>query len=386
MAKHYIFLILLVVVITAGNALNTQCDLSDNAIANDLVGEKAQAPKICFPNGDNKNQRCFYLLVPDCAKENANVQLVVDLHDKGSCPLTQSRTSGWRDYALSECFVVAYPLGITDESVADEPCFTVPGGKQVLSSNGMSLGSAPPCCCTRDGRYISESETNDVNFFRKVMANAIRESANRNIEVNTTTVGLSGYGNGATAALGFTALHSDVVACVTSFAGSLVTQFAQDYNPVPVFTVLNSGYAYVDEELPANDTIPEGKSDYYLPSPARTDGFFSIANHCENATSKTNQVKDSLTGKSGTVTAGKFDGCDAPINFLQPPFAAYKSRNATDAWPVNRVVDSTALAMYFCKNKESIHSAYSSDLLADSSAVSRSWFVATSLAVIFALW
>jgi poly(3-hydroxybutyrate) depolymerase len=358
--KNYVYRIILGLVVAASmsQALNTECEIHELAIANDLAGEEASAPKICFPN-TNGVERCFYLLVPDCAADTDNVQLIIDLHDKGSCPLNQSRISGWKEFALSDCFLVAWPLGITDESVADDPCFTVPGGIEVLNGNGLSLGTAPDCCCTKEGKYIAASTTDDLSFLRKLLTSAIHEAAMRNVAVNTTSIEFTGLGNGATAALGFTALNSDIVACVSSFSGTLVTPLPENYNPVPVFTVLDTMRVNEDQELAADVTTPVGSEPYLLPSPSRTDGFFSTANGCTGGTSKSNQAVDEVTGVAGIVAAGRFEVCEAPVNFLKPPFAAYKTRTATDAWPVNRVVDTTALAMFFCKDKQSPNSANS---------------------------
>ena len=114
---------------------------------------------------------------------------------------------------------------------------------------------------------------------------------------------------------------------------------------------------------------------YLLPSASRTDNIFAKANGCNAAerTSNSNQVVDSVTGATGFNTGGKYNGCDATVNFLRPPFAAYKSRSATtdidadaDAAPVNRVVDSTLLAMYFCKDKQAPLPAYTEDYVASS--------------------
>jgi poly(3-hydroxybutyrate) depolymerase len=374
--------------IVVAQPLNTQCDISESAIEKGLKQDQAEAsaPKYCFshPSGGNSEnsdiaERCFYLLIPDCAAEKENVQLVVDLHDKGSCPLQQSRQSGWKEYALSECFVVAWPLGITDERFADEPCFTVPGGLEVFNGNGLSLGSTPDCCCTKDGKYLSESTTNDVSFLRTVLATAIHQANKHGISVNPYTVEITGYGNGATAALGFAALNSDIVACASSFSGSLVTPFPENYKAVPVFTVLDNDIINEDQMLTSDATMYEGtdEGNLLLPSASRTDNIFAEANGCNTTerTSNSNQVVDSVTGATGLNTGGRYHGCDAPVNFLRPPFADYKSRSAsthTDAdavaAPVNRVVDSTLLAMYFCKDKKAPLPAYTEDSLVASSA------------------
>ena len=251
--------------VVVAQPLNKQCDISESAIEKDLRQDQAEASarKYCFSHatsiGNSENsdipERCFYLLLPDCAAEKEDVKLVVDLHDKGSCPLQQSRQSGWKEYALSECFVVAWPLGITDETVADESCFTVPGGLEVFNGNGLSLGSAPDCCCTKDGKYLSESTTNDVSFLRTILGTAIHQANNQGIYVNPMTVEITGYGNGATAALGFAALNSDIVACVSSFSGSLVTPFPENYKAVPLFTVLDTGIINEDQVLTGSTII-----------------------------------------------------------------------------------------------------------------------------------
>jgi poly(3-hydroxybutyrate) depolymerase len=357
------------VLANSNDNLNTDCDLSNKAIENDLQDDQdASVPKVCF-SVDGGVERCFYLMVPDCARDNPSaVSLIVDFHDRGSCPLIQSQTSGWREFALSDCFVVAWPLGTTDSSIADEPCFTVPGGISTVNSFGMSLGSPPDCCCTKGGKLIPYTATNDLAFIKTLISKAMDEAKDRNVAINSTSVHLTGYGNGATAALGYAALYSSEVACVSSFSGTMVTSFPSDYTPLPLFTVLDSGASYADQELPPDATVPTGTQNYFMPSASRTDAFFASVNNCGNSTSKSNEAVDQETSISGIVVGGKFEDCDAPVNFLIPPFAAYKARSATESWPVNRVVDTTLLAMYFCKDKVSPESAYHNDVAVQSSA------------------
>ncbi|CAB9499995.1 expressed unknown protein [Seminavis robusta] len=350
-----------------GRSLNTDCSIDDAALQNDLLeDQEASVSKVCFPV--RGAERCFFLLLPECAKEKSNVPLVVDLHDTGSCPLAQSRISGWKEYALSECFAVSWPLGTTDPNVADEPCFTVPGGMDVLNSHGRTVGVAPDCCCKKGGQLIPETDTNDIEFLHDVINKAIDEAWYRNVAINATKVQLSGYGNGATAAMGFTAIHSDIVSCLSPFAGPMVTAIPEDYTPVPVFSVLDSGRSHQDQELDSSTELMLSPGDvaYILPSPSRVDEVFSEANHCVGeSTSRSNTATDKLTQVEGVVTSGKFGDCKAPVNFLKPPFAAYKSRISTDddtdttsTAAKNRVVDTTIIAYMFCKDRHSVDTDY----------------------------
>ena len=81
--SRYLHLLLAALPVCSGT-LNTDCNLDDDAILRELPDDHpAKVPKVCFDIGlgTGRIERCFYLLLPECAKESDNVHLVVDLHD-----------------------------------------------------------------------------------------------------------------------------------------------------------------------------------------------------------------------------------------------------------------------------------------------------------------
>ncbi|MGD9210985.1 MAG: PHB depolymerase family esterase [Desulfobacteraceae bacterium] len=58
--------------------------------------------------------RTYSLLVPTCYQEDESIPLVIDIHGLGSDGLTQSVTSGFKELAEDECFIVAWPDGVDD--------------------------------------------------------------------------------------------------------------------------------------------------------------------------------------------------------------------------------------------------------------------------------
>lgn len=104
-------------------------------------------------------------------------------------------------------------------------------GEPVLGTN---------CCCSRnDGtEFLTYDETRDLEFLHTALvgvANFFDDNDVDGITIDKTRIYMAGHSNGCVASMAMAAQASDLVAAVCCHAGSLFTQFAEDYTPVPVW-------------------------------------------------------------------------------------------------------------------------------------------------------
>jgi poly(3-hydroxybutyrate) depolymerase len=248
------------------------CDVGPDALTN-MFGIPINRTCIDVPyNGDNDNdmtimERCYYTFVPDsCATTDTKLPLVMDVHGWSGCPLYSAIYTGWLEKAIEECFVVIWPTG-TVGTIGTTSCFNLPGflRKQQATNNDndddisnntdsdsdidnndvITTITTPPCCCydeDEDEISIPGEEPNDSLFLRMAIESVIDSFANENgmatgVSIDTSRIYMAGHSNGCMASLTMAALHSDLVAAVCCHAGTLITPYPTEYNPVPTFMV-----------------------------------------------------------------------------------------------------------------------------------------------------
>jgi poly(3-hydroxybutyrate) depolymerase len=217
---------------------NTPCNVGPDAmtINNAPNTEGLPIPQFCIKNPvTNGKPRCYYLFVPKCA--SGKVPLVVNMQDSESCPVWGSYYDRWIQTAVSHCFAVAFPVGVTDPEVSDNTCMTFAGGRSVDDG----LFTTNDCCCRKDGRSLESSETLDMIFIRNVVqdigfekrVDALSSISNGNAELDGTRIYMTGHSNGCIAALAMGALYSNLVAAVACHSAGSVGDFPSYYDPVP---------------------------------------------------------------------------------------------------------------------------------------------------------
>jgi len=232
------------------------------------VGAKAEdCPAIegveytCIESTEFTGKRCFYTYIPDCAGQDS--PLVFDVHGHRSCPLYSAYYTGWVEKSDENCFVLVMPEGITDTDIADDRCFSFPGG---LEANGKTSYG---CCCTKGFATV---DTGDDSFFRQVAAITARDipmkTANK-VSIDTKKIYMAGHSNGCIASIAMATLHSDMVAAVGCHAGTVLTPFPDSYAPTPMFLV----HGTADVEVPYNG------DEFFFGLPAAFD-LISKANGC----------------------------------------------------------------------------------------------------------
>jgi poly(3-hydroxybutyrate) depolymerase len=217
--------------------MNTFCDVGPDALTQRLhtMTNGTPVPQFCIPNpvSQNRAPRCYYLFVPPCA--SGRVPLVMNSHGSDTCPLWAISYDRWVETALRHCFVLVYPLGVTELAVADYPCMTFSGGRDV---NGIF--STQTCCCYKNGRSLKPTETLDVEVLQKIVQDIIWEKRVDKLSNNTTQVDekriyMAGHSNGCIAALTMAAYHSDFVAAVGCHAAGSFVNLPTYYEPVPTW-------------------------------------------------------------------------------------------------------------------------------------------------------
>lgn len=193
----------------------------------------AEVPQFCVEVAGSS--RCFYIMVPEGTI--GEVPLVFDIHGIGSCPLISIGYTGWFQLAQANKFVVVWPLGVTDAAIADQTCFSVPGGLVISNI------TAPDCCCRHESdplSFVDPDITMDADFLRMAIEQVIATvgpATEGDVSIDPKKVFMAGHSNGCFASLAMAAMHSDLVTGVACHAGKLVTPFAEDYTPVPTFMV-----------------------------------------------------------------------------------------------------------------------------------------------------
>ena len=193
----------------------------------------AEVPQFCVEVAGSS--RCFYIMVPEGTI--GEVPLVFDIHGIGSCPLISIGYTGWFQLAQANKFVVVWPLGVTDAAIADQTCFSVPGGLVISNI------TAPDCCCRHESdplSFVDPDITMDADFLRMAIEQVIATvgpATEGGVSIDPKKVFMAGHSNGCIASLAMAAMHSDLVTGVACHAGKSVTPFAEDYTPVPTFMV-----------------------------------------------------------------------------------------------------------------------------------------------------
>lgn len=226
----------------AGNTIegtNTFCDTGPEAMTASLgyLSGGRPIPQYCVTNPvDGGQKRCYYLFVPECA--TGPVPLMMDMHGGSSCPLWSTFFDGWLQLASKKCFALFYPLGVTDIEVADWPCFTVPGGRDV-----QGLFTTNDCCCYKDNRRLASTDTQDLTAIHRMVQDIVFQKRVEALSVNNTSIAsvdttriyMSGHSNGCLGSLGMGSFFSDMVASVCCHSSGGFSKFPPNYEPIPTW-------------------------------------------------------------------------------------------------------------------------------------------------------
>ena len=334
---------------------NTPCDVGPDSMTKTYAPftEGLPIPQFCLKNpiADGK-PRCYYLFVPKCA--SGMVPLVVNMHSTQSCPLWTSFHDLWIQTAVSHCFAVAFPVGVTDPEVADNPCMTFPGGRSV--SGGMFTTN--DCCCFKGDRALEPSETLDMIFIRNVVQDISSEKRvdelsrmlSGTAQLDGTRIYMTGHSNGCAAALAMGALYSNLVAAVACHSGGSFADFPSYYDPVPTFLVQGmkddvNWYQFASDTARTVATVHDCKTE--------------TATLVHNGTGVEHAFQDCKSDASVKLLLLNESGNLPFLNAFESSVGASRTR-----------IDTTKMAWEFCSNysKSEIPKA----LLYASSAVDRS--------------
>eukprot|EP00980_Cylindrotheca_fusiformis_P005389 scaffold1147_cov126-Cylindrotheca_fusiformis.AAC.7 len=277
------------------------------------------AEQRCIKSPDFEGERCFYYIIPDCAGKDS--PLVYDIHGYGNCPAYHVTYSNWHETAQENCFVLVYPIGLSDLDVVQGPCWSLPGGLQLEDGGQTSLG----CCCVKGTEQVSRFE--EGPFLRQIAAVLSRdlpEQTSDKVSIDTKRIYLAGHSNGCIAALSIVTQYSDMVAAVGCHSGSAVTAFPDTYDPRPIGMVhgvddIIIGY---NESIPLFATTPGYNISVPLFSGLASHDIFAEMNGCttSNESTLSNGGKSTVTKldstnctNNATVTIYAVEGVNHPV-------------------------------------------------------------------------
>lgn len=204
-----------------------------------------------------------------------------------------------------------------------------------------------PCCCVNFATAY-DTETIDPLFVKMAIDTTVESlGTDGDLSIDTDRIYLTGHSNGCMLSLAVAALYSETITAVACFAGTLVTPFPDDYNPVPIFTV----HGLEDTTVPY-----DGNTMLTLPGVGRV-GFFS-----QNQTMSYLTEQNGCTGEEvmdledGGEVVGKIykkTNCenDASLEFVALEgvgHVPFPSKNG----PIGETrVDTTSMAWDFIKSR-----------------------------------
>mmetsp|Transcript_37420 Transcript_37420/g.90830 ORF Transcript_37420/g.90830 Transcript_37420/m.90830 type:complete len:401 (+) Transcript_37420:128-1330(+) len=260
------------------------CDNSESGLA--VYGAK----RTCIESTEFEGKRCFFTYIPDCAGEDS--PLVFDLHGWGSCPLFSAFYTGWRQLAQQNCFVLIWPLGTTDPTVADLTCWGNRGG--LLNQDGSKFSG--PCCCSKGAIPVF---TDPGAFLRQAAAVAVRDipkETSNSTTIDSKRIYMAGHSNGCMTSISMAATHSDMVAAVGCHSGRATTLFPEDYSATPMAFIHGTSDRIVAYEGAA---FQFGAQEY-----------LSIVSQTNGCTASTETRTEAYAGTSNIVTEYRSSSCN----------------------------------------------------------------------------
>ena len=335
---------------------NTNCDVGASAMNNLLPG--VDIPRSCIEF--NGRVRCFYTFVPECA--SGDTPLVFDMHPFMMCPSEYAVYSGWLQLAQKECFVVVWPIGLTDPEDSTSLCWATPAGNAGVDPTAPNK-ETQSCCCINGAAEdpknpVDPEEVGDLEFVREIgsiVVNDVSKSTSAQVEINTRRIYMTGHSNGCYLSFGMSMRHSDFIAGTACMAGLWVTPPAIDYLPVPMWSVIGS----LDVVAPPSGY--DSKDTGYIPSYSTAFNNLMALNGCTGTKEVEIPVPDMNTffakGKLETLTA---TGCnnDATVEFLtlstagHTPYLGVPEYLPLPPFAASTTVDTTRLAWDFLSSFE----------------------------------
>lgn len=347
-----------------------RCDFSPDALTK-AYGKSV--PRTCidvpFDNGVTTGvmERCYYTYVPDNEScSDREVPLVFDIHGLTDCPLMVGNYSGWRQKAERDCFVVVWPSGFVDEGFEfAASCWNNRGYAQSydFGTEGGNNVTTTPCCCVDEEGSTDHEEPHDPLFLKMAIDNVVESfdtasettdetNGEKLLTIDTDRIYIAGHSNGCITGLAMAALYSDTIAAVCCHAGTIVTPFALDYSPVPIWLV----HGEQDPTIPYNGQVlgelppPIGKIGLWGNPQVRD--YISNKNECTEEYGET-----AVSDENGVVHGTLFKGtnCKQSIEVVvlteagHFPYDSSEFDHGPQPYGGSRTtIDTTELAWEFC--------------------------------------
>lgn len=222
-----------------------------------------------YKAGDNHDQlelqsrmRKFIVYVPSALEAATRVPLVLDFHGNGGSGMQEESSSGWKQKADKEGFVVAYPDGV---------------------GNGWNVGN----CC---GEALM-SNSDDVGF-----AKAIVKQVSASACIDAKRVYATGLSNGAGLAHRIACEAADVFAAIAAASADLVTDPCKPARPISELSVRG-----LSDTLVAYAGGNTGSTGWYSPGAKGTLDLWKKIDNCTGMLQMPQQYCEGYTGCEGGV-------------------------------------------------------------------------------------
>lgn len=214
----------------------------------DVDAPAVRCPQTTYAAGDNRESlmhdgraRRFSVYVPASLLTEEPAPLIVDFHGNGSSGAGEARSSGWKEKADEEGFVVAFPDGV---------------------GNGWNVGN----CC---GQALDQN-IDDVGFARAVV-----ETVSEGICIDPKRVYAAGMSNGGGLTHRLACEAADVFAAVAATSADLVTDPCTPSRPISELSVRGQS-----DRLVAYEGGNTGSTGWYSPGAKGTLELWRDINGC----------------------------------------------------------------------------------------------------------
>ena len=159
-------------------------------------------------------ERCWEKHVPENLDPGVPVPLIVDVHGYSSTSSTHMDLSGFNEIANTEGAIIVYPNGVPGKNLPTDP-------------DENQAWNAGWCCA-----HASRDNIDDVGFITRVIEMTIEQE-----NINSSRIYASGWSNGCAMVQRLAMEMSHVFAAVGCMSHYLITDYVDDYSPIPIMEV-----------------------------------------------------------------------------------------------------------------------------------------------------
>ena len=213
MKKGLTALVLLIFLTSSLSGCLSNNDTVTNANGSDSETNPSQDGGLICIEHDGL-ERCWEKHVPENLDPGVPVPLIVDVHGYSSTSSTHMDLSGFNEIANTEGAIIVYPNGVPGKNLPTDP-------------DENQAWNAGWCCA-----HASRDNIDDVGFITRVIEMTIEQE-----NINSSRIYASGWSNGCAMVQRLAMEMSHVLAAVGCMSHYLITDYVDDYSPIPIMEV-----------------------------------------------------------------------------------------------------------------------------------------------------